>query len=282
MSVCIVGKLASYDIGFGNKCFAFLTGMIYAELNNLYLHNFSLGRTNILEIDYESFNENKEHDPNLKDMGISSNNYNNDGIAFYGKKNYKFGCFFQHSDYLNKHKDIIFKYVKVKKIEIPKSIKDYKIEDNDLLCFIRLGDKVNKNNTELVHPDYFKEIVDKNNFNKMYFVVFPENDSHIDKYFSYFDDDYKKKIIFLNKSTMEEDFSMVNYFKNIALDTSTFHWWSIFLNNTQNKKIFTPKKFGYVIQKHNNSFKSHGFHVKDLSNIKNETIILDNSFVFLV
>ena len=282
MSVRIVGKLASYDIGFGNKCFAFFTGMIYAELNNLYLHNFSLGRNNILEVDYKKFNEGKEQDSTLDDFGISSNDYINDELRFFGRKNYKFGCFFQNANYLNKYKDIIMKYVVVKEIEIPKSIAEYKIEDNDLLCFMRLGDKVIKNHTELVDTDYFKQIVDKNNYNKMYFIVFPENDSNIDKYFSGFDEKYKQKIIFLNKSTMEEDFSMVNYFKNVALDTSTFHWWSIFLNNIKNKKIFTPKNFGSILQKHNNSLKLHGNHVKNLSNIKNETIELDNSFIFLV
>ena len=91
---------------------------------------------------------------------------------------------------------------------------------------------------------------------------------------------YKEQIILLEDRSELIDFNIVNYFKNIAISNSTFNWWSIFFQEElNNKKIFTPKFIGYFGI--GDKFKSHGEHIKNLCNIRNISIPVDNEFINL-
>ena len=282
MSVSIGGRVNSHDIGFGNKCFAFFTALIYAEKNNLYMNNFSMySLSNVMTVDLNKFNSNKVKEELTEEKVMGKLEYTeNDELEYFGRKNYRFCCFFQNANYINRNKEIIFKYVSLKEREMPKSIKNYNINDDDLLCFLRLGDKLYSTPySETVHPSYYLNIREKYKLKKIYLVIFPSNDKHKQKYIDAMSE-IKNNLVILDCGTIKEDFDMIHYFKNIACDTSTFRWWSIFLNNKKNKKIFTPKLFGFL-KGLNGQMKSHGTHVKNLPNIKDESTIEDNDFVFL-
>ena len=266
MSVDLRGICRSKVVGMGNKLFQFFTALIYAEKHNLYL-NITDPQFNIVAVDLVEFNKDKLIPTNLEAMTLSSGHFDeNDDLRFFGDKHYIITDYFQNANYLNNNSDIIFKYTKTHIHHPPK----FAVDPNDLLCYVRLGDLKFK---ELIHPDFFLEVIRENKFNKIYFIFYPGNDEDIEKYLHYFRE-YKDEIICIQNNDPFIDFSYVNYFKNIAVTTSTFYWWSLFFaEKLEEKKVYTSKYFGQT------RFNERRNHVKNLGNVRNLTIQRETHFI---
>ena len=279
MSIRLHGIVQSNRCGDGNKLFQYLTALIYAEKNNLYL----ISKPNIkcIDIDYDKLNQNKvkKYEKKLTIQHLNSSNFNNDGeLDFFGNdKLYWITDFFQNANYLNKNYKIIMKYVILKPpIETLYNYRE-QLTGNEILCILRLGQT---KGIELVNPEYFVKIFNKNNFDKIYFLIYPYNDVDINKYLSYLKK-YSDKIELIKHNDSLEDFYCVNNFKYIASSISTYNWWSIyFIKNIEDKVIYTPENLGDF---HNESsiINIKRNHCKDLWNIRNKTIPIENKWIIL-
>ena len=278
MSIKLHGTVQSFSCGDGNRLFQYLTALIYAEKNNLYLINTP--NIKCLEINYDKLNENKvkKDEETLTLQHLNSGNFNNDDeLQYFGDdKLYWITDFFQNANYLNKNYEIIMKYVILKPpIQTSYNYRE-QLTGNEILCILRLGEIEH----ELVNPEYFINIFEKNNFNKIYFLIYPKNDKKINKYLSYLKK-YNDKIILLKHNNALEDFYCVNNFKYIASSISTYNWWSIyFINNIEDKIIYTPNNLGdyYNVVKKVNCKRGH---CKNLWNIRNKTIPIENNWIIL-
>ena len=273
MSITLTGIVRSVHCGTGNKMFQFFTMVIYAEKHNLYLKSGPM--FNEVKIFMDELNKNKEKpsENEYKIMKLKSHNFDtNDELKYYGKLNYTTDDFFQNANYINNNYQIIEKYTSIldyKKHKLMPGFK-YEITNNDFLCVLRLGDL--KGN-EMLHPNFFLNIIKNNSFNNIYFMIYPNNDNDIESYLNYFSE-YKEKIILINNNNKYLDFYCVNEFNHIAITTSTFNWWSIFfMKNLENKNIYTSYKFGEMRTGGKRA------HVKNLGNIKNNTIICETEFI---
>tara|TARA_Y100000389_G_scaffold36102_1_gene30678 strand:+ start:8752 stop:9597 length:846 start_codon:yes stop_codon:yes gene_type:complete len=274
MSINLGGVVQSINCGEGNKFFQLFTMLIYADINELYIEKKK--KYKILDIDYKPLEKNKQGDisKNFEKVILSSTHFDDNGeLKFFGRnKRYFVTDFFQNANYLNKHYDILKKYINTEKIYKSLSFDNINITDNDLLCILRM--KEFKGN-ELVDKNYFLNIF-KNNYNKIYFLIYPHDDCDLNIYIKQFEK-YKDKILFLSFNDKIKDFYIVNKFKHIAGSVSTFNWWSIYLcNNIENKKIYMPLHTGK--KKKYNQITSRN-HCKDLWNIRNNTIPIEHDFV---
>ena len=192
-----------------------------------------------------------------------------------------FNDFFQNANYLNNNYKYLLKNVTVKPYPCIKYLSFYKsIQDNDILCILRLGDfKHNGKNTEVVSQEYFSKIFEDYSFDSIYFLIHPYNDVNISKYLKPLEK-YKDKFIFLNERNEFIDFNIVNHFKNIAISNSTFNWWSCFFcKNIENINLYAPQYFGYCGIKER--WKKHGDHVQDLWNVANYSKPIKHNFVII-
>ena len=279
MSIKLYGKVQSLSCGDGNKLFQYLTALIYAEKNNLYLIN----RPNIkcIDINYDKLNENKikKDEDKLVNKRLESINFTNeDELEYFGDdKLYLISDYFQNANYLNKNYEIIMKYVTLK-LPIKESYNYIeKLTGNEILCILRMGQT---KQIELVNPEYFLNIFEKHNFDKIYFLIYPSDDVDINKYLSYFEK-YREKIVLIKHNNCIQDFYCVNYFKYIAITISTYNWWSIyFLTDIENKIIYTPENLGdYHKETDLKNLKRN--HCKNLWNIRNKTIPIENNWILL-
>ena len=271
MSIRLHGIVQSNNCGEGNKLFQLFTAIIYAHKNNLVL--LSKPIIKCINIDYEKLNKNKFSKKNLIKVHLSSGDFDsNDELKFYGHdKLYWITDFFQNGNYLNNNYDIINQYVETNSIIEKLVFKFFEpIKENDILCILRMGEMKGK---ELVDPSYFLRIFEKNNFDKIYFMIYPKKQDDISKYLEKLGK-YKDKIVLMNNNNSKLDFYVVNHFKYIAISVSTFNWWSIFFcKNINNKIIYTPKYIGHVGK--NKRLRPH---CKGLWNIRNKTIPIEHEF----
>jgi hypothetical protein len=181
-----------------------------------------------------------------------------------------FNDFFQNCVYINKNENLIKTF-----FELPAFEKNTK----DIVLHVRLDDKVHTDNisqptnwddAEIVHPDYYKKILDSETYEKVYIVVDKINYDWEKKYLSHFE---KYNPIIISQSP-HEDFMFMRTFNKIITSTSTFAYWSAFLSDAE--KIYTFEMAGYV----GINLRSHGPHVKELWNIKNKSIKIDEKFYF--
>lgn len=279
MSIRLHGIVQSNNCGEGNKLFQYLTALIYAEKNNLYLLNGP--NIKCINIDYKRLNENKVKTDEgiLKLQHLNTSHFDDDDeLKYFGNdKLYWITDFFQNANYINKNYEIIMKYVTLK----PPIEKSYNYNEqltgNEILCILRMGQT---KEIELVNPEYFLNIFGKHNFDKIYFLIYPSDDNDINKYLSYFEK-YSDKIVLIKHNNCIEDFYCVNYFKYIAISISTFNWWSIyFLPDIENKIIYTPENLGDYHRKTDlENLKRN--HCKNLWNIRNRTIAIENNWIIL-
>jgi hypothetical protein len=121
-----------------------------------------------------------------------------------------------------------------------------------------------------MHPDYYTTVLDTETFKNVYIVVDKIKYDWEKKYMSYFEK-YNPIIV---TQTPYEDFEFIRKFNKIITSTSTFSYWSAFLSDAE--KIYTFKMAGHL----GINLRSHGPHVKELWNIKNKSITINEKFYF--
>ena len=130
-------------------------------------------------------------------------NYNLKGHNYH----YIFTDYFQNSVFLNNNYDIIKENVFLIRHDCSSYLSNYKhIQENDILFIMRLGDfKHNGKNSEIIHPNYFLNILENNNFSNIYILIHPFNDKSQFKYLNFLNK-YKKQIILLEDRSELIDF----------------------------------------------------------------------------
>lgn len=268
----------------GNHMFQYFTAIAFCVKNNINMKTRPTKKMlQSVLINEDIFCLNKSNKKTTTKKKLTFRNFNaNNEISFVGEHvEYVFKDFFQNAEYLNNHYDILIKYVIPISYDCNSYLLNYKpIQTTDVLFVLRLGDFIHQGkNSEIVHPQYFLDILDKYSFDSIYFIIHPIKDEYITKYLNYFGD-YKKKIILFDNRNELIDFNIVSHFKNIAITNSTFNWWSCFLDKQlQDKTLFTPKKIGYCGI--GDKFKCHGAHIQNLQNIRNISIPIDHEFINL-
>jgi hypothetical protein len=245
MSLQYTGRANAPDVGVGNKCFLFFTSYIYAKLNNLKIEasgdrnphqkvNKLIKTKSCKDIWFKKGDH--RHD---KKVIVKTSMYKDGILTYPGELNAVFDGYFHDSRYITENYELINNILDLDHYRKPALEKmNYDIGPNDVLCHLRLGEFVGGNN--VLHPDYFLNIFEDNNYDTIYFLATPTNDKHIEKYFSYFEK-YKEKIVIVNHEAEHEDFYFPHLFKNIIVSNSTFNWWSTFLNSRDpSSKIHLP------------------------------------------
>ena len=268
----------------GNHMFQYFTAVAFCVKNNINMNTKPTKKMlTSVKINEKIFCLNTSNKKITKKKKFTFRNFDkNNELLFAGDDfEYVFKDFFQNAEYLNNHYDNIIKYVTPISYDCSSYLLNYKsIQTNDILFIIRLGDFIHQGkNSEIVHPQYFLDILNKHSFDSIYFLIHPVKDPYITKYMNYFDA-YKNKIIVLDNRNELIDFNIVRYFKNIAITNSTFNWWSCFFDKQlETKTLFTSQKIGYCGI--GDKFKCHGAHIQNLQNIRNISIPIDHEFINL-
>lgn len=250
----------------GNKIFQYVSARIFSEKNELNL---------LTDLDCEIVKTKNhiQYDDDFFEKVVSLNysSFDSDELKFNGKNiKYIFDDFFQNCVYINNNQELVMSF-----FDLPKFDKN----NEDIVLNIRLDDKVHSNNlenpenwdrAEIIHPDYYKKILDSETYKNVYIVVDEIKYEWEKKYMSHFEQ-YNPIIV---SKTPEEDFNFIRSFNKIVTSISTFSYWAAFLSDAD--KIYTFKdagSFGINCQ-------THGHHVKDLWNIKNKSITINEKFYF--
>lgn len=127
--------------------------------------------------------------------------------------------FFQRYEYYRPYKERIRKW-----FVVPRSQKG-----NSVICHLRRDD-YNQDITGIVNIEYYKNILDTNNFESVSICGTGITDQIKNSFKKY-------NPIYINNGVLE-DFMTLTTFPNIIMSNSTFCWWATFLSNAQ--KIFFP------------------------------------------
>lgn len=261
-----MGVKIIYNGRCGNRVFQYVSARIFAEKNKLNLET-ELGCDIVKTSPIKNFDEISC----VHGIGINSSSFVNDEILFSGNHyHYVFNDYFQNCIYINNNKELVRTF-----FDLPEFEKNTK----DIVLHIRLDDKVhssdinnpeNWDDAEIIHPDYYKKILDFETYKKVYIVVDKIKYDWEKKYLSHFEK-YNPIIV---SQTPYEDFMFMRTFDKIITSTSTYSYWSAFLSDAE--KIYTFQKAGHL----GINLRSHGDHVKELWNIKNKSIVIDEKFYF--
>lgn len=118
---------------------------------------------------------------------------------------------------------------------------------HDICLHIRLNDYRHMN--WVIHPDYYLNILEKEEFDKVYIIT----DSPRDPYLSVFN---KYNPINIS-SDMKDDFYNLMGFDKVIMSNSTFAWWSMYLGSSS--KIYTFKRW----------IEPHSYHIEKLYELDN-------------
>lgn len=257
----------NYKGRLGNKIFQYVSGRVFAEKNELNL---------ITELinDVVEFTTNKKYDGDNNtnsSITISAKDFNENEIISKGKNvSYTFSDFFQNGDYINNNEKLIKKFFK---------IPPYKKNYNDIVMHLRLDDFIHVDNisnpidwsrSEIVSPNYYKNILKNEDFKTLYIVVDKINYEWEKRYLKYFDE-FNPVVM---TQTAKEDFEFIMKFNKIITSNSTFCYWSAFLSDAE--KIYTFGNIG----KYGKDLTSHGNHVQNIDNIKNKSISIKEDFYY--
>ena len=256
------GRANLPDVGYGNKCFLFFSGYIYAKLNGLKIYRSSVDRTyrkvariiklkNCDDIWFEpgdfTYDRRTVLNPTMSKGGM---------LTYPGSTNIIMEGFFHDSRYIIENYDLIRNIIDIDYYRKP-LLSGYgvSIGVNDVLCHLRLGDFVLGN--MVVHPDYFLDIFGKNAYDKIYFMVSPLDDVNISVYFSYLSE-YSDRIVMVDHKTELLDFYFPSLFSHVILSNSTFNWWSVFLNiGERDVRVHVPYDAGRIFYNRMYSSESH-------------------------
>jgi len=252
----------------GNNLFQYCVSRLYAEKHELIIETDLPKRIHFIEfIEYKQpilkpLIKNKQI--MIRDMHF---NLQTCSFPYYGNRRYKFRGYYQNSLFLNNNSDRIMEYFKPY-FSKKKIIKNKK----DILVLIRLGDDFNHfGDSEIIHPSYYTNILDKEVFNKCFIYLYPIKYQYTNVYLSYFK---KYNPILIEQKDIDTNFSIPFYYDKIICSNSTFHWWGCFLSNSST--IYTPDKFGlFGIDE----LKKHNDYNIDMWNIKNKSIKSESKFV---
>jgi hypothetical protein len=250
----------------GNQIFQYVSARIFSEKNKLNLLT-NLDCEILKTTDHKVFDEESE-----KNFTIVNNSFfvDDNMIPHNKKTRYVFDDFFQNCVYINNNKELVHTFFDLQPV---------KKNEDDIVLSIRLDDKVHSNdlenpetwdNAEIIHPDYYKKILESETFNKVYIVVDNIKFDWEKKYMSNFNS-YNPIII---SGTPKEDFDFIRSFNKIVTSVSTYSYWAAYLSNAE--KIYTFQKAGFL----GKNLRSHGNHVKELWNIKNKSIAINEKFYF--
>jgi hypothetical protein len=252
----------------GNKLFQYVSARIFSEKNELNLRT-KFPDIDVLNTKEEKFFTEDSDENNL--ITVNSSSFFNDEIIFNGNnKKYLFDDYFQNCIYINNNQELVISF-----FDLPKFDKN----TEDIVLNIRLDDKVHSNNlenpenwdrAEIIHPNYYKKILDSETYKNVYIVVDKIKYDWEKKYMSHFE----KYNPILVSGTPFEDFNFIRTFNKIITSVSTFSYWSAFLSDAD--KIYTFKNAGYL----GKNMSSHGNHVKELWNVKNKSIVIDEKLYF--
>lgn len=251
----------------GNKLFQYIAARVFAEKNNLNLI------TEFPDRDILSPNEHKYFAQDIvenKTIFINKNSFYNDELVFSGHNiRYVFDDYFHNGDFFSNNYDLIKSF-----FSIPKQEKNKK----DIVLHLRLFDYLHGTDlydptswdlSEIIHPDYYTNILDMENYEKVYIVVDTIKCEWEKKYLTYFDK-YNPTII---TKEPKEDFNFLMRFDKIINSNSTFSYWASYFSDAN--KIYTFKNSGFYGKN-----KIHIDHTKNLCNIKNKSIPIDEKFYF--
>jgi len=258
----------NYRGRFGNRMFQYIAARVFSEI-------YEINLISNIESEVIKTTEHKTFDFNTqptKEFKLHFDCFtNDDDFGFWGYDyRYIFNDFFQNSNFFNKHIDRIKSFFVLNN--------DNKNFD-DIVMHVRLDDFIHSqnlenpetwDNSEIIHPDYYHEILKNENFKNLYIVHDQIKYEWEKKYLSQFD---KYNPIFISNSP-EHDFSFIMKFNKIINSNSTFSYWSSFLSNAE--IIYTFKKTGF----YGKNNKIHGPHIKNLDNLKNISKSLDFDFYF--
>jgi hypothetical protein len=251
----------NYIGGFGNTIFQYVRGRLLAEKNNTVM---------LSPFPYEEIIKTNFKPPKIKlpmlflpRFHVTDKNINT--LSKLNKFfNYSLSGFFQDTHIINECYLNVFNFFKLPAF-VPKP-------KDEVVMHIRLGDfyhddylsSVHNGMSEIIHPEYYLEILNNINFSKLNIVVFdnPRFRNLTEHYLTYFRV-FQPKIIMNN--TIKEDFHFIRKFSKIISSNSTFSWWASFFSNAEN--IFIPAQTGYFGIGSN--LKPHGTHIQDLWNIRN-------------
>ena len=168
---------------FGNQIFKYITARIYAFNNKLDFSCREKFDNKLIE-----FFEPKKY--NNKAKGIYKLTFKdfdkNDNLLFFGNKRYIINDYFQNANYINMHINIIYSFIKHFNYPIDYYF-PYNINNDDVLLLIRIGDFVHQGeNSEVLDPGYYIQILEKYAFSKVYINIYPNNDVYSSYYLSYF------------------------------------------------------------------------------------------------
>jgi hypothetical protein len=144
----------------------------------------------------------------------------------YGQSRIHLHGYFQNARHYNEHREMIKGF-----FELPKTEKN----TEDIVVHLRLTDYWWNRNACVIHPDWYRKIIMREKYRKLYVVVEPHVTNK--KYLSYLSD-LRPEII---SGTPKSDFYFLMSFDKIVCSNSTFAWWAAFLSNA--KKIYIHKKW---------------------------------------
>lgn len=251
----------------GNKLFQYIAGRVFAEKHGLNLETEFPDQDFIASTLHKSFDNDLKYSSRLI---VNKHSFDhNDEIIFQGlDRKYIFDDYFHNGDFFSNNVELIKTF-----FHLPV----YEKNTKDIVLHLRLADYLlgtdwhnptTWENSEIIHPDYYMSVLDKESYEKVYVVVDQHNCDWEKKYVSYFT---KYDPIIVTK-TPKEDFEFIMSFDNIISSNSTFSYWASFFSNAT--KIYTFKNAG-----------SYGAgikrpHVKNLDNIRNKSISIDEKFYF--
>jgi hypothetical protein len=120
-------------------------------------------------------------------------------------------------------------FVRSNETMIPHSVE--KIEDNDMVVNVRLGDIETKHRDRLLDIEYFKIILNNVKYNRL-FIAAEDTNSLLLRPF-----DQYSPIYFVQNHYMDS-FNFVRLFSRIVISQSSFCWWASYLSDA--KEIYYP------------------------------------------
>ena len=130
--------------------------------------------------------------------------------------------------YYNQDRNKIKSYFKLSKID-----KNY----DDIVIHLRLTDYWWSRNRSVIHPDWYVEILKKEQYRNCFIVVEPHKTNQ--KYLGMLQQKVRRSKVVSNSPSV--DFKFIRQFDRIICSNSTFAWWAAFLSDAS--KIWTFEKW---------------------------------------